>query len=455
MKLLGRRSLSSVLGAVVNFLFFGACALGVFLLGLFVVVLWKGTGRNITLTLPVSFSIERSAYQLSAPSDEKVKPEIASGSQGNVIVHGGGKTIGELTILLGLSMTAGAAIVLSRFRRIFRRLREGRPFLVENARDLRFIGGTIVIGELAVAVLQYASMRLVEAGLSSPQLTFQAPFSISLPVIFTGLMVLVIAEVFREGSQMRADLEAAREIQFSLVADKHYQHQGVSIESRMVPARDVGGDYYDVIDLGEGSIAVVVADVAGKGLPAALLMTLLRGSLRSMIAAGLRGSELFDALNRHLVANTPGNRMVTCFYAEIDPVAGRLRYVNAGHNPPYLFGHRAVTALGPTGIVLGMIEGPSFEAIDVDVKAGARLLVYTDGISEATNLAGDEFGTDRLEKLVTEAGDLAPDSAVDTVSDRVTTFVGRAPQHDDMTLMLVVIPGKTASGSRGSADSSA
>ena len=448
MKLLGRRSLSSVLGAIVNVLFFGACALGVFLLALLAVVAWKGTGRNITLTLPVSFTIERAAYQLTAPRDENIRPEIAPGSQGNVIVHGGGKTIGELTILLGLSMTVGAAIVLFRFRRIFRRLREGRPFLVENARDFRFIGATIVVGELAVAVLQYSSMRLVAGEVSSPQLTFEAPFSVSLPVIFTGLMVLVIAEVFREGSQMRADLEAAREIQVSLLAEKHYEHQGVAIESRMLPARDVGGDYYDVIDLGGGNIAVVVADVAGKGLPAALLMTLLRGSLRSLIAAGLRGSALFDALNKHLVANTPANRMVTCFYAEIDPAAGRLRYVNAGHNPPYLFGHRDVTALGPTGIVLGMIDGQSFETVDVDVKAGARLLVYTDGISEATNLAGDEFGTDRLEALVTEAGGLAPDSAVDTVSRRVTTFVGRAPQHDDMTLMFVVIPQTTASGSR-------
>jgi hypothetical protein len=448
MKLLGRRSLSSVLGAIVNVLFFGACAVGVFLIALLAIVAWKGTGRNITLTLPVSFSIARSAYQLTAPSNESVRPEIAPGSQGNVIVHGGGKAIAVLTILLGLAMMAGAAIVLFRFRRIFQRLRQGRPFLVENARDFRFIGATIVAGELAVATLQYSSMRLVAGELSSPQLTFLAPFSVSLPVIFTGLMVLVIAEVFREGSQMRADLEAAREIQFSLVAEKHYQHQGVAIESRMLPARDVGGDYYDVIDLGGGTIAVVVADVAGKGLPAALLMTLLRGSLRSMIAAGLRGSALFDALNTHLVTNTPGNRMVTCFYAEIDPAAGRLRYVNAGHNPPYLFGHRDVTALGPTGIVLGMIEGQPFEAVDVDVKAGARLLVYTDGISEATNLAGDEFGTDRLEALVAEAGGLAPDSAVDIVSDRVTTFVGRAPQHDDMTLMFVVIPRTTTAGSR-------
>jgi len=441
MKVLGRRSLSSVLGATVSVLFFGACAASVLLIALLTFIVFKGTGRNVTLSLPASFTIATSAYQLMIPRNQNVTAEIASRARGNVVFRGGGKTIGVLTTLLGLSMTAIAVIVLFRLRRIFRRLREGRPFLDKNARDLRFIGATVVIGELASAVLQFWAMRLVATEVSSQQLTFTTPIDVNLPMIFAGFVILVVAEVFREGSEMRSDLDSAREIQFSLVAEKQYQQGGLSIQSRMIPARDVGGDYYDIIDLGGDRIAVVVADVAGKGLPAAMLMTLLRGSLRSLIAAGLRGAALFEALNRHLVANTPANRMVTCFYAEIDTVAGQLRYVNAGHNPPYLLGDgEAYTMLGPTGIVLGMIEGPLFEAVEVDVKAGARLLVYTDGIPEATNLAGDEFGTTQLDAFVEQAGDMSPDSAVDAVLARVATFVGGAPQHDDMTVMLVAIP---------------
>ena len=342
-----------------------------------------------------------------------------------------------LTTIMSLLMTAVAVLVLFRLRRIFRRLDEGHPFLADNARDLRFIGATVVVGVFAFAAVQYSQMRLVTAELSSPQLEFQTPFHVSMPVLLAGLVVLVVAEVFREGSGMRSDLESAREIQFSLVADAHYQHGSVSIESRMTPARDVGGDYYDIIDLGGDRIGLVVADVAGKGLPAALLMTLLRGSLRSLISAGLRGAQLMEALNGHLVANTPADRMVTCFYAEIDAISGRLRYVNAGHNPPYLIDHRDIRMLGPTGIVLGMFEGQRFEAVDVDLKSGARLLVYTDGITDATNSAGDEFGATRLEALAAQTEDLAPGAALEAVLEHVAKFVGNAPQYDDMTLMLV------------------
>ena len=438
MNLLGSRSLSSILGAVVGILFLGACAIVLSLIVLLPITLMGGA-RNFTLSLPASFTINPSAYELAVARNPNVTAEIRGGTRSDVMIRGGSRTMAALTILVLIPTAVVAAIVLYRLRRIFRRLREGRPFLAENANDLRFIGITVAIGELVWAGLQYWSMRAVAAEVSSPQFTFTSPFPVNLPVVFVGLVLVVVAEVFREGSRMRSDLESAREIQFSLVAAAAYQGAGVSVESRMVPARDVGGDYYDIIDLGDGRIAVVVADVAGKGLPAALLMTLLRGSLQSLLSAGLRGTALIEALNRHLVANTPANRMITCFYAEIDTKAGRLQYVNAGHNPPYLFGTRPTRVLEPTGIVLGMIDGMPFETVDVEVVPGDRLLVYTDGISEATNAAGDEFGNDRLAGVVAESADMPQAAAVDTVLSRVAAFVGKAPQHDDMTLMLVAI----------------
>jgi phosphoserine phosphatase RsbU/P len=192
-----------------------------------------------------------------------------------------------------------------------------------------------------------------------------------------------------------------------------------------------------LIELGDGRLAFVVADVAGKGLPAALLMTLLRGSLRSLLSAGLRGTALVTALNTHLVANTPGNRMITCFYGELDPVTGRLIYVNAGHNPPYLYGGDGPRTLDSTAVVLGMIDGMPFPEASADLRAGSRLLLYTDGITEAENRTGEQFGVERLEAAIAGPGRSEPAGALDAIIATVVRFRGTARQSDDMTMMLV------------------
>src|SRR5262245_54533198 len=154
MKLLGSRSLSSLLAVFVNALFVGACALGLLLLGLLPVALVGGTG-NVTTGLPAAFTIDPSSYQLAVPQDPKVTAELQGAIYGTVLVRGGRKAMAVLTILVLLPTAAVAAVVLFRLRRIFRRLREGRPFLAENATDLRFIGVTVVIGEIVWSSLQF------------------------------------------------------------------------------------------------------------------------------------------------------------------------------------------------------------------------------------------------------------------------------------------------------------
>ncbi len=124
----------------------------------------------------------------------------------------------------------------------------------------------------------------------------------------------------------------------------------------MRPANTVGGDYFDIIDTDGENVAVAVGDVAGKGMPAALLMALLQGSLRTLITAGFRGPDLIGKLNAHLHANIPSNRLVTFFYAEIEPATGLLRYVNAGHNPPFLVrASGEQQTLAGNGIALGVL----------------------------------------------------------------------------------------------------
>jgi serine phosphatase RsbU (regulator of sigma subunit) len=394
------------------------------------------TNRNFTLSLPVRYAINPSAYQIKGPDGAAIDAHLEEAS-GDVTVKRPRVASVVLTMAAVVALEVVVLVVLYRLRRIFRRLVEGQPFLNENARSLRFIGLAVIAGELAAAVLQYLGQRGVAVTLSSAEISFHAAFTPRLSVILVGLALLVVAEVFREGIKMRADLETAREIQTSLVAAEASRHGPVSIEARMRPAAEVGGDYYDVIDLGDGRLAFVVADVAGKGLPAALLMTLLRGSLRSMLSAGLRGTALMTALNTHLVANTPGNRMVTCFYGEIDPVTGRLVYVNAGHNPPYLWDGERRHTLDPTAVVLGMIEGMPFPEASVELRAGSRLLLYTDGITEAEDNAGDQFGVERLEHAIGTTGQSEPGGVLDAIIAAVGRFRGAAKQSDDMTMMLV------------------
>jgi sigma-B regulation protein RsbU (phosphoserine phosphatase) len=282
---------------------------------------------------------------------------------------------------------------------------------------------------LAVCVTRDISL----AGVSS----VDAP-PLDVPLLFAGLILILLAEVFRLGAQMKGDLETARRIQFDLVPGEVFHKQDVSVNARMQPARVVGGDLYDVIDLDDRRLALVVGDVTGKGLPAALLMTSIVGSLRALLSAGLRGSELIVALNRHVCTNSPGGRFVTLFYGELDASSGTLTYVNAGHNPPLL--RRAsgdVEALPPTAMLLGMTADTPVEARQVQIGPADRLLAFTDGLSEAFDGKEQEYGEERVKESLQRAHPLPPTAALEQLVADVHGFCGSAPPHDDMTLMLV------------------
>jgi sigma-B regulation protein RsbU (phosphoserine phosphatase) len=191
-------------------------------------------------------------------------------------------------------------------------------------------------------------------------------------------------------------------------------------------------------------VAVVVADVAGKGIPAALLMALLHGSLRTLIAAGCRGSQLVTTLNTHLHANIPSNRLVTLFYGELDTRNGRLRYVNAGHNAPVLIRHQQLDRLPATGIALGVVPAAAYEDAEVMLSPGDRLLVFTDGITEALDREEREYGDARLEGLLGTLRALAAVDLVRRVEADVTAHCRGARQYDDMTLLVIARESSTA-----------
>ena len=290
-----------------------------------------------------------------------------------------------------------------------------------------------VLFAVAVPLLVVGWLRY---GLEASGALFATPASAIL-LSATLLFALLVLEL-RDKLVLKGDLEIARQIQFGLLPFEPFARDGVTVCAAMRPANTVGGDYFDVIELGEGRLAVAVADVAGKGMPAALLMALLQGSLRTLITAGFRGADLVEKLNAHLHANIPSNRLVTLFYSELDPATGRLLYVNAGHNAPFLLrAGNGVSRLPATDVALGVVAGARFQAAETALASGDRLFVYTDGVSEAFDARECEYGEGRLQALLEGHRHLADAELLQKVQADVLVHCGSARPHDDMTLLVL------------------
>lgn len=256
-------------------------------------------------------------------------------------------------------------------------------------------------------------------------------------VAATLLFALLILEL-KDKLTLKGDLEIARQIQFGLLPFAPYARDGISVRAAMRPANTVGGDYFDLIELGEGRLGVVIGDVAGKGMPAALLMALLQGSLRTLLTAGLRGPDLIGKLNGHLHANIPSNRLVTLFYAELDPKTGAVRYVNGGHNPPYLLRAKGgLERLTATAVALGIVPDLKPEERSFTLGRGDRLFLYTDGITEAFNAGDEEFGEERLEALLDLSRNEDAPGLIEAVQGGVLRFCAGEAPRDDMTMLVL------------------
>jgi phosphoserine phosphatase RsbU/P len=254
-----------------------------------------------------------------------------------------------------------------------------------------------------------------------------------------GIFSMLLLMELRDKMSLKGDLEIARQIQFGLVPLGLYERDGWRVFSEMRPANTVGGDYLDIIDLEPPHrMALVVADVAGKGMPAALLMALLQASLRTLITAGHRGPDLIAKLNVYLAASIPDNSLVTMFYAEVDIETGGLQYVNAGHNHPILLrANGQVERLETTSLVLGAFGDTPFESRETCLGLGDQLLVFTDGLTEASNDKGDEYGEERaILILKAESASDQAELANGLIKDVLAFCAGNRP-HDDITLMSV------------------
>jgi hypothetical protein len=256
-------------------------------------------------------------------------------------------------------------------------------------------------------------------------------------ISFVVIVMLLFMEL-RDKLDLKGDLEVAREIQFGLVPSEPFSEGSIKIWHYMRPANTVGGDYYDIIKLDDSRIGIVVGDVSGKGIPAALLMALLLSSLRTLVSAGLRGTELISRLNDYLCANIPLGSLVTLFYGELELASGKLTYVNAGHNPPFLMRlGKQLERLPVTSIVLGFLAGSAYESQETCLGNGEGLLLFTDGITEAFNEKEEEYGEPRLADFLQSHADEPPPRLIESITEDVVAFCSSSRPSDDMTLMFV------------------
>jgi sigma-B regulation protein RsbU (phosphoserine phosphatase) len=242
----------------------------------------------------------------------------------------------------------------------------------------------------------------------------------------------------RRDQKQQRELEDARLIQRGLLPTAVPQVPRLQLAVAWQPANGVGGDCFDTIAFGNG-LGVSIADVAGKGLPAALLMSNLQAAVRAFAQEASAPASVCSSVNRLLCRNMASGRFATFCYARIEPSAGRLVYANAGHNPPLLVrADGSVSSLSQGGMVLGIFPDSAYEQAEVAVGAGDRLVFYTDGITEARNAEGDEYGEDRLMAAAAARRSLAVEELKDELLAEVDAFTG-GKFDDDATLIVASI----------------
>jgi serine phosphatase RsbU (regulator of sigma subunit) len=244
----------------------------------------------------------------------------------------------------------------------------------------------------------------------------------------------------RERERVEQELQVARGIQQASLPREVPTLEGWRTTPYYRPAREVGGDFYDVFELDDGQVGIVVGDATGKGVPAALVVTATCSMLRAVAQAlgSFSPGEVLERVNETLLARIPPNTFVTCFYTILDPESGRLTYANAGHNLPCCrHGEHAVSELDARGMPLGLMPEMTYEENESFLVPGEGVLFYTDGFVEAHNPGGEMFGTPRLKSLLSELPEGGTELSTALV-EGLESFTGEEwEQEDDITLLTL------------------
>jgi sigma-B regulation protein RsbU (phosphoserine phosphatase) len=247
-----------------------------------------------------------------------------------------------------------------------------------------------------------------------------------------------------EQERLRRELELSRQIQTDMLPRAPLRSAAAEIAGISVPAREVGGDFFNYFDLPGGRLALLVGDVSGKGVSAALLMANAQATLRAHLPLEPDLARLADRFDRELDRNTPRSVYLTLFMGILEEDGRVLRYVNAGHNPQFLIRRSgAIEPLTSTGLPIALYAGHGYTEAVARVESGDLLFFYTDGLVETENAAGDMFGAERLQQILAEAQSREIDAILHLVDARVRDFRGNVEPIDDATLMAlrVTAPG--------------
>ncbi len=245
-----------------------------------------------------------------------------------------------------------------------------------------------------------------------------------------------------EQGRLERELQMAREVQASLLPHETPRLPGWEFAARWQPARQVAGDYYDFVPLARGQLGVVIADVSDKGMPAALFMALSRSIVRASLSGAPSPAEGIAHANRLLCDDATGGMFVTLFCAQLEPEKGELTYTNAGHLPPLLCrpGARAegdvLTALWPTGTALGIVDNLPFEQHTLRLDPGDVIVLYTDGVPDATDAQSDRLGMDRLRQVILDHQFASAADMLTALEKAIDEFTGSTAQFDDIAIVI-------------------
>ena len=328
-------------------------------------------------------------------------------------------------------------------------LNNGKSVLTADAQhDPRFASQTMALSGIrsVLAVPLSVDERNVFGLIYADSPTYEATFSEEHLNILTTLAsvasirvenaTLVEERIKRE--RMEHELELATEIQQRFQPSgpplvPGYEFQGISFS-----CYEIGGDYYDFIERHDGKMLIALGDVSGKGTAAALLMSSVHAAIHAQVSAKSSLDQTISSVNQYLAENTPANRFVTLFAAELDPATGNLKYINAGHNPP-LIGRTdgSIVQLSSGGFPLGIMPAAEFELGETYLNPGESLVIYSDGVSEANNIRDEEFGMERLSAVVQNNLRSSAAGMRDKVESALSAFTQTAPANDDITLVIV------------------
>lgn len=241
-----------------------------------------------------------------------------------------------------------------------------------------------------------------------------------------------------EKGRLERELQVAREVQMNLIPRSVPKLPGWEFAAWWQPARQVSGDFYDFIPLNETQLGIVIADVTDKGMPAALFMANSRSIIRASVSIPTQPANAIASANRLICADSANGMFVSLFYGKLDIKSGNLTYVNAGHNPPYLYQAETETfsEFERTGLVLGIESEAEFKEQAVQLKQGDFILLYTDGVTEATNTEQDLYGKDRLLQLLYNHRKSSVNEVQAALEDSITEFIGDISPSDDITMVI-------------------